>query len=286
MGDPTSAIRGKRSSSGLARKKNCTPAVAAAASTQIYHQQYGASNLEIGQQTSIIDPTKQLAYDSDDNNSWFSKTNEQFANVSMPFQLDISTKMDIRKMISKLVKKEMVQTKMIVKSLHVEISQLSHKVLQLEQLLQKSPHNQVVTVRAPPNRCYKVTTNSGLINIDNVCCVNAYLQAVASCPILPLSLLNKPTLPREKYPLFYEYASLISDLASGNSDVPLDASHLYNEFTRVRGDYGGSISDDNKSKSMILCFLHMIRNITCSLNDFTNCSGRCGILRPTSGFVV
>jgi hypothetical protein len=124
MGDPTSAIRGKRSSSGSARKKNCTPAMAAAASTQIYHQQYGASNLEIGQQTSIIDPTKQLAYDSDDNNSWFSKTNEQFANVSMPFQLDISTKMDIRKMISKLVKKEMVQTKMIVESLHVEISQL------------------------------------------------------------------------------------------------------------------------------------------------------------------
>jgi hypothetical protein len=98
--------------------------------------------------------------------------------------------------------------------------------------------------------------------------------------------LNKPTLPREKYPLFYEYASLISDLARGNSDVPLDASHLYNEFARVRGDYGGSISDDNKSKSMILCFLHMIQNITCSLNDFTNCSGRCGILRPTSGFVV
>jgi hypothetical protein len=265
MGDPTSAVRVKRTSSGVARKKNCTPAIAVAASTQIYCQQYCASNLESEQETSIIDPTKLLAYESNDSNSQFSKTNVQFANVSMPFQLDISTKMDICKMISKLVNKEMVQTKTIVESLHVEISQLSHKVLKLKQLLQMSPHNQDVTVPTPPNRCFKLTTNSGLLNIDNICCVNAYLQAVASCPILPLSLLNKPTLSLDKFPLFYKYASLISDLASATLDVPLDTSHLYNEFKKVQGDYGGSISDDNENKSMTLCFQGTLRNLTCSI---------------------
>jgi hypothetical protein len=237
MGNPTSAVCVKRSLSGLARKKNLIPAVAVAASTKIYPQQYGASNLESVQQTSTINLTKLLKYDSNDNNSWFSNTSNQFENLSMLLELDITTKMDILNMISKLVKMEMVPTMTIVESLHVEIGQLSNKVLQLKQLLQMSPHNQVVTVCSLPNRCLKGTTNSGLINIDNVCCANAYLQAASSFPILPLSLLNKPTLPRKKYPLFYKYASLISDLESGNSEELLDVSDLYNKFQKVQGDY-------------------------------------------------
>jgi hypothetical protein len=95
MGNPTSAVCVKRSLPGLAKKKNLIPAVAVAASTKIYPQQYGAFNLESVQQTSTINLTKLLKYDSNDNNSRFSKTSNQFENVSMPLELDITTKMDI-----------------------------------------------------------------------------------------------------------------------------------------------------------------------------------------------
>ncbi len=58
--------------------------------------------------------------------------------------------------------------------------------------------------------------NAGIENIGSVCYLNAYLQVIASCPILPNYLSNTPTLSLQKFPLYCALATLISSLVSEN----------------------------------------------------------------------
>jgi hypothetical protein len=44
--------------------------------------------------------------------------------------------------------------------------------------------------------------NTRIENIGSVCYLNAYLQVIASCPILPNCLSNMPTLSPRKFPLY------------------------------------------------------------------------------------
>ncbi len=56
----------------------------------------------------------------------------------------------------------------------------------------------------------------GIKNIGSMCYLNAYLYAIASCPILPDCLSNMPSLSMRKFPLYCALATLISSSLSEN----------------------------------------------------------------------
>jgi hypothetical protein len=58
--------------------------------------------------------------------------------------------------------------------------------------------------------------NAGLINTGPICYTNAYLQAIASCPILPPCLKMPPNVSMQAYPLYYALTTVISSLVSGS----------------------------------------------------------------------
>ncbi len=58
--------------------------------------------------------------------------------------------------------------------------------------------------------------NAGIKNIDSMCCLNAYLQVIASCPTLPACMWNTLRLSPEKFPLYCAMATLISSLVGEN----------------------------------------------------------------------
>jgi hypothetical protein len=86
---------------------------------------------------------------------------------------------------------------------HPEIEEQQSKILELTQGDIGSNITHIAT-RAQ-NRCANFpncTThivNARIKNIGNVCYLNAYLQVIASCPILPDCLSNTQTLSPQKF---------------------------------------------------------------------------------------
>ncbi len=113
-----------------------------------------------------------------------------------------------------------VQTAYMINALKCKIEELQSKILELTQGDIGSNITRIATgaqnrhVNFPNGTTHIV--NAGIENIGSVCYLNAYLQVIASCPILPNCLLNMPTLSPQKYPLYCALATLICSLVSGN----------------------------------------------------------------------
>ncbi len=104
----------------------------------------------------------------------------------------------VRLAVNKAVQQVSVQRADMINALKRVIEELQSKILELTQGDIGSNITQIATrvqnrhVNFPDGTTHIV--NAGTENIGSVCYLNAYLQVIASCPILPNCLLNTPTL--------------------------------------------------------------------------------------------
>jgi hypothetical protein len=74
--------------------------------------------------------------------------------------------------------------------------------------------------------------NAGIENIGSVCNLNAHLQVIARCPILPNCLSNMPTLSPQKFPLYCALTTLMISLVSENNmKETVDPNDFFQKFT-------------------------------------------------------
>jgi hypothetical protein len=108
----------------------------------------------------------------------------------------------------------------MINALKHEIEDLQSKMLELTQGDIGSNITHIATraqnqhVNFPNGTTHIV--NARIENIGSVCYLNAYLQVIASCPILPNCLPNTPTLSQRKFPLYCALSTLISSLVIEN----------------------------------------------------------------------
>jgi hypothetical protein len=108
----------------------------------------------------------------------------------------------------------------MINALKREIEELQSKILELIQGdignnitgIAKRARNRHVDFRNGTTHI----VNARIENIGTMCYLNAYLQVIASCPILPNYLLNTPTLSLRNFPLYCALATLMSSLVSEN----------------------------------------------------------------------
>ncbi len=126
----------------------------------------------------------------------------------------------VRLAVNKAVQQVSVQRADTINALKRKIEDLQSKILELTQGdiwsnitgIATRAQNQHVNF---PNGTMHIV-NTGIRNIGSMCYWNAFLQVIASCPILPNCLLNMPTLSPRKFPLYCALATLISSLVSEN----------------------------------------------------------------------
>jgi hypothetical protein len=91
--------------------------------------------------------------------------------------------------------------------------------------------------------------NAGIKNIGSMCYLNAYLQVIASCPILPnCCQSNTPTLSPRKFQLYCALATLISSLVSENEMKEMvDLTDFLQKFTVLHPNFlSESVSSQRK----------------------------------------
>ncbi len=124
----------------------------------------------------------------------------------------------VRLSVNKAVQQVSVQRANIISALKREIEDLQSKILELTQGDIGSNITHIATRAQNPHVNFPNGTmhivNARINNIGSVCYLNAYLQVIASCPILPNCLSNTPTLSSQKSPLYCALATLISSLVS------------------------------------------------------------------------
>ncbi len=92
------------------------------------------------------------------------------------------------------------------------------------------------------------TIYAGIKNIASVCYLNAYLQVIASCPILPAYMWNTLSLSPEKFPLYCAMATLIRSLVSENkTKETADSTDFFQKFTKAHPNFL-SIFNSNQRK--------------------------------------
>jgi hypothetical protein len=80
--------------------------------------------------------------------------------------------------------------------------------------------------------------NARIENIGGMCYLNAYLQVIASYPILPNCLSNTPTLLLQKFPFYCALATLISSLVSENAmKETVDPIDFVQKFTVAHSNF-------------------------------------------------
>jgi hypothetical protein len=126
----------------------------------------------------------------------------------------------VRLAVNKAVQQVSVQRDDMINALKRKIEEIQSKILELTQgdigsnitRIAKRVQNQHDNF--PDGTTHIV--NAGIENIGSVCYLNAYLQVISSCPILPNCLSNMPALSLWKFPLYCGLATLISSLVSEN----------------------------------------------------------------------
>ncbi len=113
-----------------------------------------------------------------------------------------------------------IQRADMINALKCKMEEIQSKILQLTQGDIGSNITHIATraknrrVNFPDGTMHIV--NARIKNIGSMCYLNAYLQVIASCPILLDCLSNTPTLLPQKFPLYCALATLISSLVSEN----------------------------------------------------------------------
>jgi hypothetical protein len=129
-------------------------------------------------------------------------------------------KRSIRLAVNKAVQQVSVQRADMINTLKLKIEELQSKILELTQWGIRSNIIRIAT-RAQ-NRYVNFSNGAKHIvmaeieNIGSLCYLNANLQVIASCHILPNCLPNTPTLSPRKFPLYSALATLITSLVSKN----------------------------------------------------------------------
>ena len=75
--------------------------------------------------------------------------------------------------------------------------------------------------------------HAGLINCDVVCYSNAIFQCIASCIHVSDFLQTPPNEEHQRFPLYYEFASVMSSMVSGQESV-VDPTPFVNLFRECR----------------------------------------------------
>ncbi len=73
--------------------------------------------------------------------------------------------------------------------------------------------------------------NAGLVNNNVLCYANAIFQIIASCGCLKESLSNPPSMAHQHFSLYYNFASVISSMISGENEVvnPMIFTNVFSE---------------------------------------------------------
>ncbi len=158
----------------------------------------------------------------------------------------------VRLAVNEAVQQVSVQRADITNALKCEIKELQSRVIQLTQGSIGSNITCIATrvqnhhVNFPNGTTHIV--NARIENIGSVCYLNAYLQVIASCPILPDCLLNTPTLSPQRFPLYCALATLISSLVSANkTKETVDLTDFFLKFTVAHPNFLLE-SDSNQCK--------------------------------------
>ncbi len=126
----------------------------------------------------------------------------------------------VRLAVNEAVQQVSVQRADMMNALKRKIEDLQSKILELtlggigSNITHIATRAQNQHVNVPDGRTQ--IGNSGIENIGSVCYLNAYIQVIASCPILPNCLSNTPTLSLRKFQLYCALATFISSLVSEN----------------------------------------------------------------------
>ncbi len=120
----------------------------------------------------------------------------------------------VRLAVNKVVQQVPAQSSDMINALKCKIEELQSKILELTQGDIGSNITHIATraqnqhVNFPDGTRHKV--NAKIKNIGSVCYLNAYLQVIASCLILPNCPLNTTTFSPQKFPLYCALVTLIS----------------------------------------------------------------------------
>jgi hypothetical protein len=120
----------------------------------------------------------------------------------------------VRLGVNKAMQQVSVQRANMINALKRKIEDLQSKILELPQ----GGIGSNITHIATREQNQHVNFPNGIMHIvyarikkiGSVCYLNAYLQVIASCPILSNCLSNTPTLSPRKFPLYCALATLIS----------------------------------------------------------------------------
>ncbi len=109
----------------------------------------------------------------------------------------------VRLAVNEVVQQVSVQRAKMMNALKHKLKSYNKKILELTQggigsnIIRTATRAQNWHVNFPNGTMHIV--NAGIKNIGGVCYLNAYLQVIASCPILPDCLSNTPTLSPWKF---------------------------------------------------------------------------------------
>ena len=106
--------------------------------------------------------------------------------------------------------------------------------------------------------------NAGLKNVGNSCYLNAYLQVIASLNFLPDCLSQRPTLSRERFPLYVSFATVISSMVMNTQQKPIvDPQPFIDTFTSACHNFqnvSSMISLIFRNDGQLLTFEHLLNN--------------------------
>jgi ubiquitin C-terminal hydrolase len=148
----------------------------------------------------------------------------------------------VRLAVNKAVQQVSVQRADMINALKRKIKDLQSKILELTQgdiginITCIATRVQNWHVNFPDGTTHIV--KAGIKNIGSMCYLNAYLQVIACCPILPNCLSKTPTLSLRKFPLYCALATLIRSLVSENKmKETVDTTVFFQKFTVVRPSF-------------------------------------------------
>ncbi len=106
----------------------------------------------------------------------------------------------VRLAVNKVVQQVSVQRADMINALKREIEEIQSKILELTQ---GDIGSNITHIATRAQNQHVNFPDARIENIGIVCYLNAYLQVIASCPILPNCLSNTPALSLWKIPLYW-----------------------------------------------------------------------------------
>ncbi len=151
-----------------------------------------------------------------------------------PFQETV--KRNVRLAINEVVQQVSIQRANMINAWKCKKGELQSKILELTQGDIGSNITRIATRAQNQHVDFLDGTthivNAGIKNIGSACNLNAYLQVIASYPILPDCQSNTPTLSPRKFLLYCALATPISSLVSENEmKETVDPTDFFQKIT-------------------------------------------------------